>query len=162
MAGAIVNGNYYSFADIEASVFNLSFVGFTAVEYGDEVDTELVYAAARNPVGATAGNIKPKFSITFLRPAWNTLLATLQGSPEAEQYGGWRRIPINISVSYAAASGLPTVTDIIPGVRFKDVDSSNSQGSKALEIKIVGQPSGQILWNGQPSVIEPNAAFAAG
>ena len=162
MAGAIINGNYYAFADIQASIFSMSWVGFTAVSYGDEIDMELVYAAARQPVGATAGNVKPKGSITFLRPAWNTLLAALHASPEAAQYGGWRRIPMNISVSYAAASGLPTVTDIIPGCRLKDIDSDSSQGAKPLEVKIALLPSAGILWNGQPSIVEPQVAFAAG
>ncbi len=162
MAGAIVNGNYYSFADIETSLLGLSFVGFTAISYGDEVDIEYVYGAARNPIGTTAGNVKPKGSITFLLPAWNVLLGALQSSPLAAQYGGWRRIPIDISVSYSAAAGLPTVTDLIPGCRIKEVDADGSQGSKPLERKVMLFPSGQILWNGQPSILEPNAAFAAG
>jgi hypothetical protein len=162
MAGAFVNGNYYSFADIETNIFGLSWVGFTAISYDDDIDMEQVYAAARQPVGSTAGNLKPKGSITFLRPAWNTLLAALQASSLASEYGGWRRIPIDISVSYASASGLPTVTDIIPGCRLKEIGSDNSQGSKPSEIKIGLFPSAGILWNGQPSIIEPAVAYAAG
>lgn len=162
MAGAIINGSYYSFADIEANIAGLTFVGFTAISYGDEIDMELVYGAARNPIGMTAGNVKPKGSITFLRPAWNTLLSALQSSPAAKTYGGWRRIPIDLAVSYSSASGLPTVTDIIPGCRLKDLESDSSQGSKPLEIKIALIPSSGILWGGQPSIIEPGVAFAAG
>ena len=65
-------------------------------------------------------------------------------------------------MSYSSASGLPTVTDIIPGCRLKDLESDSSQGSKPLEIKIALIPSSGILWGGQPSIIEPGVAFAAG
>jgi hypothetical protein len=162
MAGAFVNGQYYSFADIEVGLFGFSWVGFTAINYGDDMEQEYVYGAARNPIGSTAANIKPKGSITFLRPAWNTLLGQLVASPYAAQYGGWRRIPIDISVSYSSASGLPTVTDVIPGCQLKEIDADATQGAKPLEVKIGLHPSGQILWNGQPSVIESNLSYAVG
>ena len=36
MAGATINGNYYSFADAECALLNLAFVGFTTANYGDD------------------------------------------------------------------------------------------------------------------------------
>jgi hypothetical protein len=159
MAGAIINGNYYSYADCEASLLNLSFVGFTSANYSDDIGHEYVRGAARNPLGTTSGNITPKCDMTYLLPAWNTLLATLQdlGTP-----GGWRRTMFDMSFSYAAAAGLPTITDLVPGCQIKEVTADQSQGDGALVRKLVLFPSGQILWNGSPSIIETQIAFAAG
>ena len=160
MAGATINGNYYSFADTECALLNLTFVGFTTANYGDDEGMEYVRGAARNPLGTTAGNITPKGDITFLLPAWNTLLAQLiaLGAP----WGGWRRMPMDIAFSYSAAAGLPTVTDIVPGTRIKEVMADQSQGDGPLTRKLTLFPSGQILWAGQPSILEPQIAFAAG
>jgi hypothetical protein len=160
MAGAIVNGDYYAFADIEAgfsSGLNLSIIGLKSINYSDDEGMEYVYGTARNPIGTTAGVIKPKGEIEFLLPAWNVFLAKLiaQGTP-----GGWRRLKIDITVSYSAASGLPTVTDVIPGCKLKEVTSDNSQSDAALTRKVMLFPSTQILWNGQPSIVEPQVLFA--
>ena len=159
MAGATVNGNYYSFADIEAQALGLAFVGFTSVSYSDTVAIEYMRGAARNPIGTTMGELTPKGGITFHRPAWNTLLATLQalGTP-----GGWRRTMMDLTVSYSSAAGLPTITDVIPGCQIGEVDSDQSSGSGGLMVKLALFPSGQILWNGLPSIVETQIAFAAG
>lgn len=163
MAGAIVNGDYYAFADIEAvlqSGVNLSFVGMKSITYKDDEGMEYVYGAARNPIGTTAGVIKPSGEIEFYKPAWNTLLAQLVFL--GQNVGGWRRLKIDITVSYSAASGLPTVTDVIPGCKIKMVEGGGSQSDAPLTQKVELFPSGQILWNGQPSIIEPQVLFADG
>lgn len=160
MAGVLVNGDYYAFADIETSLgsgVNLSIVGMKSINYSDDEGMEYVYGTARNPIGTTAGVIKPKGEIEFFKPAWNTLLAQLIS---LNVPGGWRRLKIDITVSYSAASGLPTVTDVIPGCKIKMVDASNSQSDAPLTQKIELFPSGGILWNGQPSIVEPQVLFA--
>jgi hypothetical protein len=160
MGGAIVNGDYYAFADIEVgfgSGLNLTIIGMKSINYSDDEGMEYVYGTARNPIGTTAGVIKPKGEIEFLKPAWNVFLSQLQAQGTA---GGWRRLKIDITVSYSAASGLPTVTDVIPGCKLKEITSDNSQSDAALTQKVMLFPSGQILWNGQPSILEPQVLFA--
>jgi hypothetical protein len=160
MAGAVINGEYYSFADIELTVGGLYFIGVKTINYGDDEGREYVRGTARNPIGMTAGSITPKGDIEFYLPAWQTLLTAL--TIEGLLFGGWRRVPIDVTVSYSAAAGLPTMTDVIPGVRLKEVDASQSQGDGALTRKLTLFPSGQILWNGSPSIIEPQTLFAVG
>lgn len=160
MAGATINGDYYAFADIELTVGSLLFVGVKTINYGDDEGREYVRGTARNPIGMTAGGITPKGDIEFYLPAWNTLLAALQDA--GADVGGWRRVALDITVSYSTAAGLPTVTDLIPGCRLKEVEASQSQSDAPLTRKLVLFPSGQILWNGQPSIIEPQVQFAVG
>ena len=98
MAGVFVNGDYYAFADIETSLgsgVNLSIVGMKSINYSDDEGMEYVYGTARNPIGTTAGVIKPKGEIEFFKPAWNTLLAQLIS---LNVPGGWRRLKIDIPV----------------------------------------------------------------
>ena len=106
MAGATINGNYYSFADAECALLNLAFVGFTTANYGDDEGMEYVRGAARNPLGTTAGNITPKGDITFLLPAWNTLLAQLiaLGAP----WGLYSRMTRSLKVPGSPSSPLHT------------------------------------------------------
>ena len=159
MAGATINGNYYSFADCESQLLNLAFVGFTSANYSDSVAIEYMRGASRLPLGTTMGELTPKGDMTFFLSAWNTLLAALQalGTP-----GGWRRSMIDLTFSYSAAAGLPTITDVVPGCQIGEVTADQSAGNAGLMRKIVLFPSGQILWNGAPSIVETSIAFAAG
>jgi hypothetical protein len=159
MAGATINGNYYSFADCECQLLNLAFVGFTSANYSDDVAIEYVRGAARNPIGTTFGELTPKGDMTFHLPAWNTLLAALIA---LNTPGGWRRTMLDLTFSYSAAAGLPTITDVVPGCQIGTVSADQASGNASLMRKIVLFPSGQILWNGTPSIVETQIAFAAG
>ena len=161
MGGALINGDYYAFADIEVAFadLNLTIIGLKSINYSDDEGMEYVYGTARNPIGTTAGVIKPKGEIEFLKPAWSVFLAALQAQAQNTP-GGWRRTKVDITVSYSAASGLPTITDVIPGCKFKEISADNSQSDAALTQKVMLFPSGQILWNGSPSIEEPQVLFA--
>ena len=137
-----INGNYYSFANIEFRVNGLFILGIKSINYGNKVGSTFVRGTNQMPLGTTQGQYEPKCDIEILRPQFNLLLA-------ASGNGYMSKIH-NITVSYGnyLDNGLlPTVTDLIVGAKITDVDMSNSEGVEASAVKVTFLPL-DVKFNG--------------
>jgi len=141
-----INGNYYSFANIEFRVNGLFILGIKSINYGNKVGSTYVRGTNQMPLGTTQGQYEPKCDIEILRPQFNIFLAA-SGS-------GYMNRTHSITVSYGnfLDNGLlPTVTDLILGAKITDVDLSNSEGVEASAVKVTFLPM-QIKLNGISAV----------
>ena len=153
-----INGNYHDYADIELNFNGLVFAGVKSINYKDTLGRSIVRGTSSVGLGLTKGNYEASGDIELYRnAAW--LLMTLPG---------WRQVPGVITVTYIASGPLgaptgvipPVIVDLIPGVFLTDAEAANSQGEDALTIKLGLKIPGQILWNGVPSIIEPQLLLA--
>jgi hypothetical protein len=161
--GALINGEYFAFADISLGFEGAQIVAIKAINYSDTLGRVYVRGAARKPIGSTSGRYEPKADFEIYLPTWNILLPILQA--QGIPWGGWRRFPFDISVSYAsdqAASSLQVTTDVISQCTIKDVEAAQTESDEPLARKIVLFPQ-EVLWGGvQTSIIEPEKLFSIG
>ena len=75
-----INGNYYSFANIEFRVNGLFILGIKSINYGNKVGSTFVRGTNQMPLGTTQGQYEPKCDIEILRPQFNLFLAALLDS----------------------------------------------------------------------------------
>jgi hypothetical protein len=155
----VVNGQYFSWSDIELTVLlpaPMTFAGVKAINYSDNLSKKLVYGTAATPIGTTKGRYEAKGDIELWLPQANLMLTTM--GP------GWKQVPINITASYVSsgqfglpAGGLPqpVITDTIPGCFLTALDAAQGSGDEPLSRKFGLTITGQIYWNGIPSLIEP-------
>lgn len=141
-----INGNYYSFANIEFRVNGLFILGIKSINYGNKVGSTFVRGTNQMPLGTTQGQYEPKCDIEILRPQFNLFLAAAGN--------GYMAVNYTITVTYGNPLDnglLPTVTDLIVGAKITDVDLSNSEGVEASSVKVTFLPL-QILLNGVAAV----------
>lgn len=145
----LINGVYYSYSNIELNVQGLQFAGVKAINYKDNLGRVKVRGTAMQPLGLTQGRYEANGDIELYLDAFALLTLTL--GP------GWRQTPIVANITYGPNIGpvVPLVNDIIPGFYLGEVDASQSEGEEALTRKFTMHIPGQILWNGIPSILEP-------
>lgn len=149
----LINGDYYSFADVSFRFQGLYFTGIKSINYSDTLERNNVYGSARKPLGQSSGHYSAKGDVEFYKPAFDILVAAINaiGLP----FGGWRQTSFTVTVSYSVPGvELPTTTDLIIGVRLTDCEASQSEGADALTRKLTMFPQ-EIMWNGVPSINEP-------
>jgi hypothetical protein len=156
----LVNGMYFSWADVETTIVTatgqvLPMVGYKAINYKDSLSKQLVRGTASVAIGLTKGKYEASGDIEMWLPQANLLITTM--GP------GWKQVPISFQVSYlssgplgAPGTGLPqsVITDTIPGCFLTEIDASQSESDEGLSRKFTLKIPGQILWNGQPSMID--------
>jgi len=79
-----INGNYYSFANIEFRVNGLFILGIKSINYGNKVGSTFVRGTNQMPLGTTQGQYEPKCDIEILRPQFNLFLAAAGNGYMAE------------------------------------------------------------------------------
>jgi hypothetical protein len=158
----LVNGNYPSFADVilrigVAGGATIQIVGVTSIDYDDDLKRAPVYGAQTVQLGLTNGKYEAHGSITLLLNPANLLIATLGaiGIP----FGGFRYVPITVSVAYAAIGPLPTVLDSFVCYLGKQ-DSKNKVGDEPSERTFALYINGAISWNGFPGAFDLNSTLA--
>lgn len=154
LVSPLVNGQYFSYADITFQVNGLLFAGHKSINYKDSLSREKVRGAARVPLGLSAGRYEATGDFEMYLDAANLMVTTM--GP------GWRQIPIVATISYGPNPGMniPMVTDVIPGFYIGDYEASNSESDDPLSRKFTMHIPGQILWNGSPSIIETSTLQA--
>jgi hypothetical protein len=163
MAGAFVNGEYFAFADIFFSFQGLPIIGIKSINYSDTLGRKYVRGAARKPIGTTSGQYEATCDFEIYLPVWNTILPIIQelGLP----FGGWKRYPFDINVSYASdqpTSTLIPTSDLITTATIMKVDVAQSESDEPLVRKITMFPQ-EVLWGGaESSVLEPEKMFSIG
>jgi hypothetical protein len=150
----LINGSKFSYSNIILNANGLQFAGFKSINYKDNLGRVMVRGAAMQPLGLTQGRYLATGDIEMYLDAAMLLTASL--GP------GWRQVPCFATVTYSAPSSLPLpfVIDEIPGFYIGEFDASQSEGEEALTRKFTMHIPGQILWNGIPSIFEPQI-FAA-
>lgn len=160
----LINGAYPSFADIilrvaPAGSVPLQFVGVTAIDYDDDCKRSLVYGAQKVSLGLTNGKYEASGSITFLANPANLMLAILGSIGLA--FGGFRFVPIGVSVAYAPIGPLPTILDSFSCFLGKQ-ESKNKVGEDPSERTFGLYIPGAINWNGWPGAFDLNSTLAVG
>ena len=149
MPGPIqVNGNYYSFANVELRVEGFLFLGIKSVNYGFKVGSQFVRGTAKLPLGLTSGQAEPRADFEMYLPSFNTMIQAL--GP------GYMQRKFSLTVSYGNFldnAGLATVTDSIQYAQITDNGADNSEGLDASVRKVTLMPL-RMLFNGIPPVID--------
>jgi hypothetical protein len=158
----LINGFYYSYADIEFTVTGQRFVGVTEINYDDDLKRAKVYGTQKSPLGLTTGKYEANGDVEFLLEAAVLLTQTL--ALQGAGFGGFRFVPMNVTVSYTTAglnNPLPLVTDSFVCYLGKQ-DAKNKVSDEALTRKFGLYLPSVITWNGNPGVTDPNSFGAFG
>ena len=125
----LINGKSYEFADITCIVLGIPIVGITSIEYGEESETENIYATGRFPVSRGVGRVMPTAKITMLM---EEVMNIVSASPTGRIYD----IPeFDIIVAYTDLSLIPVVHKI-RNVKFKNNKISSSTGDTSVPIEM--------------------------
>lgn len=123
----LINGKAYEYADITCIILGVPIVGITAIEYGEEANTENIYATGRYPVSRGYGQVTPSAKVTILM---NEVMNIVAAAPNGRVHD----IPeFDIIVTYTDANLIP-VTHKIRNCRFKNNMISSASGDTSIEI----------------------------
>lgn len=125
----LINGKAYEYADITCIILGVPIVGITAIEYGEEANTENIYATGRFPVSRGYGQVTATAKVTILM---NEVMNIVAAAPNGRVYD----IPeFDIVVTYTDANLIP-VTHKIRNCRFKNNMISSASGDTSIEIPL--------------------------
>jgi len=125
----LINGKSYEFADITCIVLGIPIVGITSIEYGEESETENIYATGRFPVSRGVGRVQPTAKITMLM---EEVMNIVSASPNGRIYD----VPeFDIIVAFTDLSLIPVVHKI-RNVKFKNNKISSSTGDTSVPIEM--------------------------
>ena len=148
-------GAFYSYSNIELSVFGLQFAGVKAINYKDTLGRQFVRGTAMQPLGMTQGRYEAHGDIDMYLEGFALLITTL--GP------GWRQVPITATITYGpnlAMAPLPFLIDVIPAFFLGEVSADQSESEDALSRKFTMHIPTQIQWALIPSVLEPQILAA--
>lgn len=125
----LINGKSYEFADITCIVLGIPIVGITAIEYGEESETENIYATGRFPVSRGVGRVQPTAKVTMLM---EEVMNIVSASPNGRIYD----VPeFDIIVAFTDLSLIPVIHKI-RNVKFKNNKISSSTGDTSVPIEM--------------------------
>lgn len=156
-ANQTVNGNSYSFVQIELYFGILPIAGIKDISYDDDLKRGDVYGTGSIQIGLTRGTYKANGSVEFYKNAFVVGLINQLGP-------GWRQQTLSAVVSYGPNDNGQVIQDTLPQILIGKVEASNQQGDDGppLTNKVALYVPIPVLWNGVPSVIEtfPTIAVA--
>lgn len=156
-----INGNYYSYANIEFRVGSILIVGCKSINYGHKMGSQFVRGTNQMPIGTTLGQYEPHADVELYRPQYDSLIAALF---QLSANRGYSTVRFNATVTYGNLldnGSLPTVTDSINYAQIIDDDASNTESLDASVRKLTLLPL-QILMNGKPMINTLPVAGAIG
>jgi hypothetical protein len=125
----LINGKSYEFADITCVVLGVPIVGITSIEYGEDSETENIYATGRFPVSRGVGRVQTNAKITMLMEEVNNIVSV---APTGRIYD----IPeFDIIVTFTDASLIP-VAHKIRNCRFKNNKISSATGDTSIPVEL--------------------------
>ena len=158
----ILNGAIPSYADIifrvaPAGGATLQVTGVTSIDYDDDCKRAKVWGTGKVPLGLTNGKYEANGSVTLLNPSANLLIGILGtvGIP----LGGFRFVPIGVSIAWAALGPIPTNLDSFVCFLGKQ-ESKNKVGEDASERTFSLYIPGAIMWNGFAGAFDLNSLLA--
>ncbi len=144
MAGPIINGVAYDFANVEVNVNGDTFVDVSKIDYSDPLEPGRQYGTHPQATSRSTGQLKPSASMTLAKATANAIRAKLGN--------GYKLVKFDVVVTYAA-EGQDLITDSLKGVRIKD-DKSSASGTDPLNEDWDLDPM-SILRNGLSSIPNP-------
>lgn len=123
-----INGNIYSYADIQFSVVGQLVAGVMAISYETEREKENFYGAGSEPIGVVYGQRKYSASITLTKQEIDNI-------KKAAPNGRLEDIPpFDFPVIYVNEAGGFT-RDTLKNFEFIKVSQDYKKGDKGLEVK---------------------------
>lgn len=148
----LINGDFYSYADIEVSIVGLTvpvplgiYAGIKSINYGHKLGRAYVRGTNREPLGMSSGQYEPSADFEMFTPQANLFMAAL--GP------GYMQVPFSVVVNYTTTQ-LGIVSDSIVGAYITEVSKSNSESVDATTVKFTLMPQ-RILLNGLFAVTVP-------
>lgn len=156
-ANTTVNGNSYSFVQIETTFGTLPLAGIKDISYSDDLKRANQYGTASAQLGLTRGTISQEGSIEFYLRTFNTGVI--------QQFGiGFRQVQTQIVVTYGPDDTGLVIVDTLPAALIGKIDAANAQSDDGTPLtrKVALFLPVPILWNGVPSIVEtfPTIAVA--
>lgn len=150
----LINGVYWAYADIIARCGSAQFLGFASINYTHKLARQYVRGTHREPLGMTSGQYEATGDFELYLPQADAFRSFLiaQGTGQ-----GYMQVSFTFTVSYAAApegAPLPTLTDVLQGVRITSDEASQSEGLDALKRKFEFMAQ-RMIPNGNPAVLPP-------
>lgn len=141
MADFLINGVTQDYSSIELMIGPVGYEPrITEISYKTALKSKKVFGTPRKAVGRTGGFEEPEASITFLKSAWDELVAKLGD--------GFGLVEFDILITYRKRGSGTYTTDTLIGCRIEEPDLSPAQGEDALTVK-VGLSVMRIKWNGK-------------
>jgi len=141
MADFLINGVTQDYSSIELMIGPVGYEPrITEISYKTALKSKKVFGTPRKAVGRTGGFEEPEASITFLKAAWDELVAKLGD--------GFGLVEFDILITYRKRGSGTYTTDTLIGCRIEESDLSPAQGEDALTVK-VGLSVMRIKWNGK-------------
>ena len=141
--GMNINGIWHSFATAEIDLAGSKFVGFQALNWGEDLKKEIVKGSGIIGLGFTLGDYEAKADFEILYSEWVRFTAKLGD--------GWGYKPFNIGCQYRAP-GKPLITVEIKNVTINTNDVSNSKGPGPSTTKVGLLVVDPIVTNGTTAV----------
>ena len=140
MATPLINGQSYSWSQINFIILGVPVVGVRAVEYKETQDMENIYGVGSQPVARGYGNVSYEASITLLSEEVERLA-------DVAPNGRLQEIPeFDIPITFLPDSGV-IQSHVLKACRFTENSRSVNQGDKTIEVQIP-LIIGQINWKG--------------
>jgi hypothetical protein len=150
-----INGNYYSFVNIELRfISTLLVVGIKSLNYKDDLTRKDVRGTASVQIGLTRGAYSASGDVEFYLNPRTTLLRIL--GP------GWRQAQLSASVTYGPDDTGQLTTDVIPQFFLGEQSADQAESDDPLMRKFHLIIPTQILWDGMPSIFETSPQLAIG
>ena len=139
MATPLINGESYSWADVDFTIGRTNVVGIDAINYEDEQVIEDNYGQGRFPVSRGRGNIPTTASITLHAAE----IEALQNTTTTGRIQDIKEF--DILVSFARANG-QVVKHKLKNCRFMNNARSMAQGDTKVATELQLKVS-HIIWN---------------
>jgi hypothetical protein len=127
----MINGNEYSWEDLQVVMLGRPLLGITGIEYKEEQTKTNIYGRGNKPVARTRGNKTYSGSLVILQSEYEALQAT---AGEGKSLNDLPRF--DITVAYAAASGGVITTDVLRNVEFTDLTKALNQGDANMNVSL--------------------------
>ena len=130
----LIQGNFYSFASIEAGLPGIKIVDFTAINYSTGLDVADVYGTRSQKLGTTRGKQTADGTLEMYLRAWELFRASLNavGFLAGQGYG---EVRFPVVVQFAEAQ-MPVVTHTLLGCRIVKADYNNADGTDPTKVSL--------------------------
>lgn len=126
----LINGQEYSWGDIQCAIAGVVLVGIRGIEYTDEQEMEEIYGAGNRPVARGYGRISCTGKITLLEKEARAIQSSaIDGRLQSIA-------PFDIIVSYVPTNGNKIIHDKLRNCQFKKNSRSWNEGDMNKEVEL--------------------------
>lgn len=130
MATPLINGEAYSWSQIEVNVLGRDVAGITSVSYSETEEMEDNFGAGNRPVSRGYGAITTEASLTLQ-------MEEVEALQEASPDGRLQSIPeFDVNISYLPKGGGTIRTHRLRNCRFMSNAREVSQGDMMIEVEL--------------------------